>query len=444
MKKLLVLVLSIAMAIGVMGGTIGAFAEESAKTPEDFTNAENLFVDSVGLLNVYEMDSSMTAYHKNGVYPLDFGMKFAKTAGGYYARVDNMMTENTASGSDSGIYLATSKDVSDVESYYVSATIKVGEKKDWGGLGIVFGRATAEADNNSPLGIWYGIDAQSLYLAAPGNEFQTALGAANDVAVAVGDTIEMAVVVEGANVTAYINDQQVGSTYTVPDTIPFEPAIGAQVKQYMHQYTNFEFKTLETDLPAAQYTVTCYSGGVEIGTIDYTYGEGTALEEVHRAGYNFMGWHFLPDLSDAIVTEIGANVGGDVMVFCEYREATYTITYYDGDTKIENEDWDSVFGYKQYIELPVAEKEGYTFDGWYTNKDFTGEPVEAIQMNTEGNQVFYAKFTAIDDGTPGGDENTDGDKDTNGGGCSSSILAASGLFSVVLAGGAAILFRKRK
>lgn len=42
----------------------------------------------------------------------------------------------------------------------------------------------------------------------------------------------------------------------------FIPAIGAEFKNYNAQYTDFEFKTLATDLLPANYTVCCISGGV--------------------------------------------------------------------------------------------------------------------------------------------------------------------------------------
>ena len=444
MKKLLVLVLAIAMAIGVMGGAIGAFAEEGAMTPADFASAENLFVDTIGLHDTYEFDGTRK---ENRPYPSDWGVKFAKTSDGFYTRVNNNMQENVTSGSHTATYLATSKDVSGVKTYYVSAKIKVGERRDWGGLGIVLGKGT-DADQ-SPFGIWYGFDSKTLYLAAAGNEFLNVFGAEEDVTIAVGDTMKIAAVVDNGNVTAYINDQQIGTTYTLPDTVTFEPAVGAEVKQYVCEYTDFEFKTLETDLAPAQYTITCISGAVEIGTIDYTYGDGAALTPIERAGYTFMGWHYLPDLSDAVVTEVDAAIGGDITVYCEYQVATYTITYYDGDTVIENEDWVSTFNFKEYISLPVAEKDGYTFDGWYTNPEFTDEAVEAIEMNTTGNQTFYAKFTAEggndqNDQDDNQDDNKDDETVDEAGGCGSSIAAASGLLAAAMVGGAAVLFRKRK
>lgn len=44
--------------------------------------------------------------------------------------------------------------------------------------------------------------------------------------------------------------------------------------------------------------------------------------------------------------------------------------------------------------LPIPTKTGYTFDGWYENQDFTGNPVTDIPTNNTENLNFYAKWTA--------------------------------------------------
>ena len=60
-------------------------------------------------------------------------------------------------------------------------------------------------------------------------------------------------------------------------------------------------------------------------------------------------------------------------------------------------------GYEKYfyvtsnnakITLPVLEKFGYNFDGWYTSDDFAGDPItEYVYQSTEAECSFYAKWT---------------------------------------------------
>ncbi len=51
-------------------------------------------------------------------------------------------------------------------------------------------------------------------------------------------------------------------------------------------------------------------------------------------------------------------------------------------------------GLKEVI-LPIPQKEGYNFLGWYENIDFDGKVVEKISVGEIGNKIFYAKWEGI-------------------------------------------------
>ncbi|MFV0390889.1 MAG: InlB B-repeat-containing protein [Paludibacteraceae bacterium] len=44
------------------------------------------------------------------------------------------------------------------------------------------------------------------------------------------------------------------------------------------------------------------------------------------------------------------------------------------------------------VAIPVPYKEGFTFDGWYAESDFSGTKVTAIPVGAEGNKTLYAKW----------------------------------------------------
>lgn len=75
----------------------------------------------------------------------------------------------------------------------------------------------------------------------------------------------------------------------------------------------------------------------------------------------------------------------------------YSITYYDGDTIIRvayaNE------GDKFYNFIP-PEKEGFEFDGWYLDEEFT--EIFNIAAGATEDVVVYAKYVSIDSGSTGG------------------------------------------
>lgn len=47
------------------------------------------------------------------------------------------------------------------------------------------------------------------------------------------------------------------------------------------------------------------------------------------------------------------------------------------------------------IDLIVPAKEGYIFGGWYTNDEFTGNPITKIEPGMTGNLILYAKWNPI-------------------------------------------------
>ncbi len=55
----------------------------------------------------------------------------------------------------------------------------------------------------------------------------------------------------------------------------------------------------------------------------------------------------------------------------------------------------TTYNYGEAVELPVATREGYTFDGWFTSNDFStpAEAVSKLDETTFGDKVFYAKWT---------------------------------------------------
>lgn len=61
----------------------------------------------------------------------------------------------------------------------------------------------------------------------------------------------------------------------------------------------------------------------------------------------------------------------------------------NGGTAIENVE----VGKGDTYTLPVPEREGYAFEGWYTSENFSGEPVTSVVA--EGNVTYYAKWTKL-------------------------------------------------
>ena len=119
----------------------------------------------------------------------------------------------------------------------------------------------------------------------------------------------------------------------------------------------------------------------------------TAPMATPNAGYAFNAWTpVLPATTSAITK--------DVTYRANFRAIVYGITYaLDGGTN--SEDNPATYTVERAaIIFADPTKDGYTFDGWYTTADFTGDKVTRIAAGSTGNRTLYAKWTAntiIDD-----------------------------------------------
>lgn len=395
------------------------------KEPAAYADYDNIVADTVGLLDTYGVSAEFKTQQP---FPSDWGMKVSVVEGAYM-RVDNNMNPYI-NASFCASYLPTMKDVSSVTDYYVEATVTPAERNNWGGAGIVVGRG---AEDGAPVVIWMS-EVGGVYVAYSFEEFRIPVvdpAVDEPMTFETGTPIRFGAVVTGGQVAVYIDGALVGTAdISAAQSLP---AVGTAFKNWNAEITEIAFRTDTEGLENAKYTIYGISGAVEISDQEYTYGEKVSLNPAERKGYQFMGWHLLPDLSDQVVTEIPAGVGGDINLYCEFATAVYSIKYYDGDTEMTDPTFTANYDFKSYIPLPTPAKEGYTFEGWYESADFSGEKVEAIEMGTTGDKVFYAKF--VREGGGSGDE-TDG--------CGSALGISSALLCAAAAGAGLMLLRKKR
>ena len=123
----------------------------------------------------------------------------------------------------------------------------------------------------------------------------------------------------------------------------------------------------------------------------YTVEDEITLLAPTKTDYDFLGWF---DEEDQLVSVLN-NTTGNLVLTARWDQNAYAISYdLNGGSWKEEEGaakYSSLLGY----ELPLLVKEGYTFNGWYENSEFTGDAVTAIEIGTEGPKSFYAKFTII-------------------------------------------------
>ena len=130
------------------------------------------------------------------------------------------------------------------------------------------------------------------------------------------------------------------------------------------------------------YTVTYMDGDTIAKVQTVKYGESATAPVITKTGYT-LSWDKTAD-----------NVTENTVIQAIWNPTEYKITYV---TNGATNDWRNVPTYRfgQQTTLYKATLAGYTFDGWYTNSAFTGNPVEYLPTTAVGDKILYAKMTKV-------------------------------------------------
>ena len=138
-------------------------------------------------------------------------------------------------------------------------------------------------------------------------------------------------------------------------------------------------------------TLNVNDGTIGENVTDYTYGTAVTLPVPTKNGYKFEGWYDNAEFTGVAVTEISAAATGDKTYYAKWVAEQYTITFNtDGGAFVETPISSYIYG--PTATLPVPTKNGYKFEGWYDNAEFTGTALTEISDGAIGDKVFYAKW----------------------------------------------------
>jgi uncharacterized repeat protein (TIGR02543 family) len=164
------------------------------------------------------------------------------------------------------------------------------------------------------------------------------------------------------------------------------------------------------DVTEASYKVTLVNGD-EIATQLVLAGDSMTLPTPEKSGYTFDGW------SDGTGTYTGTYTPtGDITLYAQWTKNTtptpqptkydLVYSYNDGTGKTVTEKHEQ----GESVTLPSdLTREGYTFTGWNTAEDGTGETAESPYTMPNRNVTLYAQWKENDTEEPGeGDGNGDG------------------------------------
>lgn len=150
---------------------------------------------------------------------------------------------------------------------------------------------------------------------------------------------------------------------------------------------------------ALKYTLTFDKGlgaSVDPATKEVTYDQAYGdLATAVYTGYSLAGWYLDEELTEEIAAEDDVTIEANATVYPKYTPIQYPIAY-----NLDDGANDPLNPAAYTIETPTitledAVKEGYTFDGWFSDAGLTTEVTE-IALGSTGDVTLYAKFTIIE------------------------------------------------
>ena len=177
-------------------------------------------------------------------------------------------------------------------------------------------------------------------------------------------------------------------------------ADGASVKNLSAKQDSVVF--LYAQWSRHSYTVNFDGNGATSGTmsgqnIAYDTAKALSANAFKRTGYTFTGWNTKANGTGTAyddgepVQNLKSGNNEKITLYAQWKVVTYKITYKlnGGENNGENPVSYTVTSAKIALKKPT--RTGYTFKGWYTDKDCTAK-VTAIANSSTGNKTFYAKW----------------------------------------------------
>ncbi|MBQ5646562.1 MAG: InlB B-repeat-containing protein, partial [Treponema sp.] len=119
-------------------------------------------------------------------------------------------------------------------------------------------------------------------------------------------------------------------------------------------------------------------------------------EDLEKVGYTFEGWYKDADYKEKITSLVG--LFEDITLYAKWEAINYSIKY-----ELNDGTWEDI--YRPFTDYTVEGitylpsgnnliKEGFVFDGWYDNPEYTGSPIDSLVGRT-GDLTVYAKWRDV-------------------------------------------------
>ena len=149
-----------------------------------------------------------------------------------------------------------------------------------------------------------------------------------------------------------------------------------------------------------KFTLTAVKGdlasAVDPATVTVTYDSayGTLPTTTPTEGYELEGWYFDSELTDEVSATDIVRIEDDAYIYAKHVTIDYPITY-NLDGGVNDPANPATYTVLDAVSFEPATKEGYTFDGWFSDVTLLA-PATGWVAGSTGAVTLYAKFTAIE------------------------------------------------
>lgn len=159
-----------------------------------------------------------------------------------------------------------------------------------------------------------------------------------------------------------------------------------ELEEYDFSQTIVGPLTLYAQFTPISYEITFENqNGEEATTVNYNY--GTNIEEPEapsKVGHIFSGWAtYDEDLEEYVPWDFAQTVTGNLTLYALWEKEEYTVTFNN-----EGDITTAKVKYEENAVAPTLSKEHYTFEGWFTEPEFTNEWDFDSDLVTEAITLF--------------------------------------------------------
>lgn len=154
-------------------------------------------------------------------------------------------------------------------------------------------------------------------------------------------------------------------------------------------------QTLYAHWSADSYTIDFDANGGTVDvtskkvTYDSTYGE---LPVPKRAGYTFGGWHTAKTGGTKVISTTKVTAQSTHTLYARWIQKNCTVTFNANGGSVSLSSRTVTYG-STYGDLPTPTRAGYTFNGWYTNTNYTTQVTSSTKVTNSSNHTIYAKWS---------------------------------------------------